>query len=166
MSTTEQHDQQHEEHADGIVENRENKPPVYFNVLFYGLIIWGVIFMAYFLFSGWSSSGEFQEKMAAHKEQTGQASAAAPPPAPAAPAAAEQAAPDAAGIYNAKCAVCHGADAKGGVGPDLTGDYKSGKSADAIRESVAKGRTGGMPAFGTQLDDAETDALVELLQSY
>jgi cytochrome c oxidase cbb3-type subunit 3 len=59
-----------EEHADGIVENRENNPPVYFNILFYGLIIWGVIYMAYFLFSGWSSDAEFQEKMATHKEQS------------------------------------------------------------------------------------------------
>ena len=62
-------DSHNEEHADGIVENRENNPPVYFNILFYGLIIWGVIFMAYYLFSGWSSDAEFQEKMATHKEQ-------------------------------------------------------------------------------------------------
>lgn len=63
-------DMHNEEHADGIVENRENSPPVYFNILFYGLIIWGVIYMAYFLFSGWSSDAEFQEKMATHKEQS------------------------------------------------------------------------------------------------
>ena len=63
-------DIQTEEHADGIVENRETAPPVYFNILFYGLIIWGIIFMAYFLFSGWSSDAEFQEKMATHKEQS------------------------------------------------------------------------------------------------
>ncbi len=65
--TSEMHN---EEHADGIVENREQKPPVYFNILFYGLIIWGVIFMAYYLFSGWSSDAEFQEKMKAHQEQS------------------------------------------------------------------------------------------------
>ncbi len=55
---------------DGITENRVNKPPVYFNILFYGLIIWGVIFMAYYLFSGWSSEAEFQAKMKAHQEQS------------------------------------------------------------------------------------------------
>jgi cytochrome c oxidase cbb3-type subunit 3 len=63
-------DMHNDEHADGIVENREQSPPVYFNILFYGLIIWGVIFMAYYLFSGWSSEAEFQEKMATHKEQS------------------------------------------------------------------------------------------------
>ena len=54
---------------DGIKENKEGKPPVYFNILFYGLILWGVIFMGYYLFSGWSSHDEFQEKMSAHQEQ-------------------------------------------------------------------------------------------------
>jgi cytochrome c oxidase cbb3-type subunit 3 len=57
------------EPIDGIKENRENKPPPYFNILFYGLIIWGIIFMGYYLLSGWSSHTEFQEKMDAHQEQ-------------------------------------------------------------------------------------------------
>ena len=67
MTTSDLHN---EEHADGIVEDREQSPPVYFNILFYGLIIWGVIFMAYYLFSGWSSDAEFQQNMTIHKEQT------------------------------------------------------------------------------------------------
>ena len=67
MTTSDLHT---EEHADGIVEDRQQAPPVYFNILFYCLIIWGVIFMAYYLFSGWSSDAEFQQKMTTHKEQT------------------------------------------------------------------------------------------------
>ena len=78
MSTTDPH---HEEHADGIVEDREQAPPVYFNILFYGLIIWGVAFMSFYLLSGWSSDQEFQEKMAAHKGEPVQQQAAAPEPA-------------------------------------------------------------------------------------
>ena len=57
---------------DGIKENKENKPPPYFNLLFYGLILWGIIFMGYYLLSGWSSHSEFQEKMKAHQEQVSQ----------------------------------------------------------------------------------------------
>ena len=57
---------------DGIKENRENKPPGYFNLLYYGLIVWGIVFMGYFLCSGWSSHNEFQAKMQAHQSQTGQ----------------------------------------------------------------------------------------------
>lgn len=57
---------------DGIRENKENNPPSYFNILFYGLIIWGVLFMGYYLLSGWSSHGEFQEKMDAHQQKYSQ----------------------------------------------------------------------------------------------
>lgn len=63
-------DQQTDEHADGIVEDRKQAPPLYFNLLFYGLIIWGVIFIAYFLLSGWSSHQEFEQKMETHQQQT------------------------------------------------------------------------------------------------
>ncbi len=60
--------QQHEHHDyDGISEDTERRPPLYFLVLFYGLIIWGVAYSAFYLFSGWSSAGEFQAKMQAHE---------------------------------------------------------------------------------------------------
>jgi len=54
---------------DGIREDREQKPPAYFNILFYGLILWAVAFCAYFLLSGWSSHDEFQEKMTIHQQK-------------------------------------------------------------------------------------------------
>ena len=56
---------------DGIIENRVTSPPIYFTVLFYGLIIWGMLFCGYFLFSDWSSHQEFEEKMAAYEERVG-----------------------------------------------------------------------------------------------
>ncbi|MDT8443691.1 MAG: c-type cytochrome [Desulfuromonadales bacterium] len=79
----EKHEHKHAVHEfDGIIENRVTTPPVYFTVLFYGLIIWGVAFMSFYLLSGWSSEAEFQEKMAAHQgEQTAQQQSAAAPPA-------------------------------------------------------------------------------------
>lgn len=55
------------ESFDGIKENRVNPPPAYFNLLFYGFILWGIVYAAYFLFSGWSSQGEFQEEMQEHQ---------------------------------------------------------------------------------------------------
>lgn len=161
----EQHDNSHHDH-DGIIEDREQRPPVYFNVLFYGLIIWGVAFMAFYLLSGWSSDAEFEQKMAAYEEQHKQQSAA-PAPEPAKeeqPAVATAAQPDGAALYGQRCAMCHGADAKGGMGPDLTAaEYIYGKTPDAIRESIAAGRDNGMPAFGNQLSDAELQALVDYL---
>ena len=56
---------------DGIKESHK-KAPVYFNIMFYGSILWAVIFVSYYLFSGWSSHGEFEEKMNVHQEQAAQ----------------------------------------------------------------------------------------------
>jgi len=72
MTTQDNIHSEKNEPFDGIKENRENKPPPYFNILFYGLILWGIIFMGYYLLSGWSSHGEFQEKMSVHQEQVSQ----------------------------------------------------------------------------------------------
>ena len=72
MTTQENLQSDQNDPFDGIRENRENRPPTYFNILFYGLIIWGIMFMGYYLLSGWSSHNEFQEKMSAHQEQVSQ----------------------------------------------------------------------------------------------
>jgi cytochrome c oxidase cbb3-type subunit 3 len=72
MTTQENIHSDQDEPFDGIRENRENKPPAYFNILFYGLILWGLIFMGYYLLSGWSSQGELLEKMDAHQQQYSQ----------------------------------------------------------------------------------------------
>jgi cytochrome c oxidase cbb3-type subunit 3 len=186
----EDHEHKHAVHEfDGIIENRVSSPPVYFTVLFYGLIIWGVAFSAFYLLSGWSSDAEFQAKMKAHDEQ--QQSAAAMPgtdsttpgtgpaaesppkePAPAASAAAAAApadgsAPDAEQLYAAKCAMCHGADAKGGFGPDLTTtDYEYGKNREAVFHTISEGRANNkMPAFKDQLKRPEIYALADYLLS-
>ncbi|MDT8440329.1 MAG: c-type cytochrome [Desulfuromonadales bacterium] len=157
----------HHDH-DGISEDREQRPPVYFTVLFYGLIIWGVAFCAFYLLSGWSSEAEFQEKMTRH-EQTYQKSP--PPPEPAKPAAAAVPAVaaveekiDAAAIYAQRCAMCHGQDAKGGIGPDLTAAaYNYGKTREAVTESISQGRPKGMPGFASQMSGAQIDAVVDYL---
>jgi cytochrome c oxidase cbb3-type subunit 3 len=165
MSTNDPH---HEEHADGIVEDREKAPPVYFSILFYGLIIWGIAFMSYYLLSGWSSDAEFQEKMAAHKgepmQQAAAQPAAKPEPQPAVQAAAATEA-SAEELYGKYCASCHGADGKGGFGPDLSGEYVYGKNEIAVQESIASGRPNSMPAFDKRLSGAEIDKLTEYLLS-
>lgn len=176
MTNTEHHD------FDGITENREQRPPVYFTVLFYGLIVWGVAFCAFYLLSGWSSQAEFQEKMKLHETGGKIASAPAvaakpaepvPPKAPeakAAPAtvaaaAATSAKPDAKALYAGKCAMCHGVDAKGGFGSDLTGaTFEYGKNREAIAMSIAQGRGNGkMPPFDGQLKREEIYALADYI---
>lgn len=55
---------------DGIVDNRVQHIPRGFTVLFYVLVIWGAIFCGYYLLSGWSSHGEFQNRMDAYQQAT------------------------------------------------------------------------------------------------
>jgi len=165
MSTT---DPRHEEHADGIVEDREQAPPVYFTILFYGLIIWGVAFMSFYLLSGWSSDAEFQEKMAAHKgEPPAQQEAAPTPETTPVPPAAEAPAAVAGGqeLYAKHCAGCHGAEGKGAFGPDLSGEYKYGKTDMAVEESISYGRPGNMPGFEKKLSSEQIKTLTDYILS-
>lgn len=160
MAMLEKHEHEHAFHDfDGLIEMRVNPPPGYFTVLFYGLVIWGVIFCAYFLLSGWSSEQEFRQEMAAFQERTQQAQPQ--PPAPSVPAAGAVGEPgQGENLYAQHCAACHGAAGQGGIGPALTGaDFSYGRSAEAVAESIRNGRPGGMPAFGNQLSAAEIDAL-------
>lgn len=169
MSVTDPHQ---EEHADGIVEDKTQAAPAYFNVLFYGLIVWGVIFMAYYLFSGWSSEAEFQQKMAAHKGETAtqqevpsSPATSSPQTAAAKPAPAVMPATGGNGeeLYARHCSGCHGDDGKGGFGPDLSGDYKYGKTVAAVIESIADGRPGNMPSFGKKLSEDEIKSLTDFI---
>jgi len=161
MSTTDPHQ---EEHADGIVEDREKAPPVYFTILFYGLIIWAVAFMAFYLLSGWSADAEFQEKMAAHKgEPVAQQQEATPAPATPAAVAAPAVAADGQALFKKHCAGCHGPEGKGAFGPDLSADYQYGKTNMAAQESIASGRPGNMPAFGEKLSNEEIETLTEFI---
>jgi cytochrome c oxidase cbb3-type subunit 3 len=157
MAMLEKHKHEHPAHDfNGLVEMRENAPPAYFSVLFYGLVIWGVVFCAYYLLSGWSSQEEFRQQMEAHRQEHA--------PAPMAPAATVTPAADGQGLFAQHCAACHGAAGKGGIGPDLTAaGLKYGRTAEAIRESIAGGRPGGMPAFGNQLAAPEIAALTEFV---
>jgi cytochrome c oxidase cbb3-type subunit 3 len=148
---------------DGISYRGETPPPTIFTILFYGLIIWGLVFMGYYLFSGWSSYDEFDQKKKAHD-----AAVAAKAPTKAAPAVGDMAGILEAGkkAFAERCAACHGADGKGGIGPDLSKkDLKYGKTDANLRESIEKGRPGGMPAFAGQLSHEQTEGLVRYLQS-
>ena len=161
MAMLEKHEHEHAFHDfDGLIEMRVNPPPRYFSVLFYGLVVWGVLFSAYYLLSGWSSEKEFRQEMAAFRERT-----QPPAPAPAAAAAPATAAPERGKeLYERHCAACHGAEGKGGIGPDLTdAEYRYGRSTEAVSESIRNGRPDGMPAFGNQLSAGEVESLAAFI---
>jgi|SRR5579863_1981812 cytochrome c6 len=76
---------------------------------------------------------------------------------------------DAAGTFKAKCAMCHGADGKGGkMG---TRDFASAdvkKESDAeLTDIITKGKPGPpkMPAYGDKLKDTEIKDLVAYIRA-
>lgn len=159
---------EHKEY-DGIKYKADDKMPAVFKLLLAGLLIWGVCFMGYYLFSGWSSEGEFARKKAAQEKLIAE-SRNAPQTQAAAGGHKEGNLADyiAEGKkeYAARCAACHGADAKGGIGPDLTRkELKYGRTAQALTESVANGRPGGMPGFRNDLSHEKLEGVVQYILS-
>lgn len=73
---------------------------------------------------------------------------------------------DAAATFKAKCAMCHGADGKGGkmgtkdfASPDIQ------KQSDAqLAETISKGRPPKMPSYAGKLTDAEIKDLVTYIR--
>lgn len=159
---SEQHD------YDGIKYREEKSSPGAFRILLTVLVVWGVLFMGYYLFSGWSSQAELdvarkaitEKKQVAHKsvEQTGASYQGT------AEHKVEGYVAVGKKLYATLCASCHGESAKGGVGPDLTvSKYKYGKARLDVAKSISEGRPGGMPAFSSQIDKEQVEGLVEFV---
>jgi cytochrome c oxidase cbb3-type subunit 3 len=153
---------------DGIKYRDEKSLPGIFRILFAVLVIWGVIFIGYYLFSGWNSQSEADVagKALAEKKQAAHKSVEA--------TAVHQGSGHkietyiAAGkqLYAKHCVACHGEAAKGVVGPDLTASkYKYGKARLDITKSISEGRPGGMPSFSSQINPEQIESLVEFLLS-
>lgn len=146
-----------------------NRSPAIFRLLLGGLVIWGVLFMGYYLFSGWSSDKEFAEKKKIADARLVEAEKKENVPAPGGGTVHKEADPAVAldlgkKAYAERCASCHGPDGKGGIGPDLTkAEYKYGRSESNIEESIEKGRPGGMPAFGKELSHEQLEGVVKFV---
>jgi cytochrome c oxidase cbb3-type subunit 3 len=152
---------------DGIKYREEKSSPGVFRILFTVLAVWGVIFMGYYLFSGWSSQSEADaakkvkdaQKQGAHKtvEATGTAYQGGGHSVETYVVAGKK-------LFGSHCASCHGESAKGSVGPDLTvSKYKYGKGRLDIAKSISEGRPGGMPAFKSQVNPEQIESLVEFM---
>lgn len=66
--------------------------------------------------------------------------------------------------YN--CSGCHGGHAGGGMGPSLRDPvWLYGNRDDQIFDSIADGRSNGMPAWGTKIPEAQIWQLVAYIQT-
>ena len=75
-----------------------------------------------------------------------------------------------AAVFTERCAGCHGADGRGIVStgtPNFTSRDLQAKLTDRqISETIRNGRSGLMPAFGTQLDDRQISALTDYIRGF
>ena len=127
-----------------------NKVPRGFLVLLFGLIAFGVYYIAAYTpgISGWSQYKTFEKEAAADRAK---AAAAAAKMIENPYEHDEKYEAEGKVLYAGKCAGCHGKDLKGGDGPPLIGHLKYGEEDGPKFESIAKGRPGGMHAFETEL---------------
>jgi cytochrome c oxidase cbb3-type subunit 3 len=134
---------------DGIGEE-DNPIPLWFNLGFYGFIVFGIVYILFYTLSGWSSRGQYEAQVAAAAKRAEAVRAALPTENPfrGDPAAIAQGAE----TFKTICAACHKPDGTGLVGPSLVDPYwKYGDTDDDLFHSVYDGRPGGMPAWGPQL---------------
>jgi cytochrome c oxidase cbb3-type subunit 3 len=126
-----------------------NKVPRGFLILLFGLIAFGVYYIAAYTpgISGWSQYRVLSKEMEADRAKAASASKMTGNPYE----RDEKAVAEGQVIYAGKCISCHGKDVKGGDGPSLTAHLKNGEQDGQKYESIAKGRPGGMPAFETEL---------------
>lgn len=80
---------------------------------------------------------------------------------------ASAAAQEAAATYKAKCAMCHGADGKGGkMGTkDFASPEIKGMTDAQLTEVITKGKPPRMPAYGDKLKESEIKELVAYIRT-
>lgn len=134
---------------DGIGEE-DNRIPPWFNVSFAGTIVFGVVYSFFYIFSDWSSAGQYLDQVAAAEARSAAVLAAAPDENPYRGDA--QAIQEGEQVFLSICAACHKPDATGLVGPSLVDTYtKYGESDESLFQTVANGRPAGMPPWKAQL---------------
>lgn len=143
---------------DGIGEE-DNPIALWFNVTFLATIAFAVLYVLYYLLSGWSQRSQYQAEVERSGAVAEEAHAAMPTRNPYRGDAAAIA--EGKQIFETICAACHRPDGSGLVGPSLVDPYwKYGHSDEELFETVSKGRPGGMPPWGAQLG---TDKIWEAL---
>lgn len=128
---------------------KHNRIPRGYLVLFFGLVAWGIAYIALYTpeLSGWSQYNVFR----AERERSMRAAAAAPASHENPYEQDPKAIAEGAGLYDANCAGCHGKELRGDVGPSLLGHLAYGETDADKYTSIAGGRPNGMPGFADQL---------------
>jgi cytochrome c oxidase cbb3-type subunit 3 len=158
---------------DGIREY-DNPMPGWLMAIWWGALIFGAVYIAFYALSFGEGSMEAEYRGEAQKAVTAvDAYFAEHPLVPPSPAALLAGTRDPAVLETGRarfartCAACHGEQAQGLIGPNLTDDrWIHGGSVEQIFQTIAKGWPAkGMPPWGRALKPEELAALVSYVRS-
>lgn len=129
----------HDKEFDGI-KQADNKMPSWYVISFIVSIIWGLLYLGYYMTTDFQQEEEFSAEVATHLKKYKQATVDANIINPFKG--------DAAGIANgekhyvAKCAACHKPDMTGLIGPNLTDtEWIFGNNDTEVYNVIMEGRT-------------------------
>lgn len=159
--------------ADGIEELDNPLPAWWFN-LFVLTLVFGVVYLLLMPglgnfkgLLGWTSHKQWQEEVAAAERHHAAQFDNFLELEAAQLAADNDAMKMARRMFANNCSVCHGSDARGAFGfPDLTdNDWLYGGQPAQIRQSIAAGRKGAMPAWGKVLNERQLQVVADYVDS-
>jgi cytochrome c oxidase cbb3-type subunit 3 len=168
------HDQVIQGHKYDGIKEYDNPMPGWWVWLFYVCIVFAVVYFVGITFFDFVDTYEddlaqSQAELELIREAYAEANPSFTPDAASLAALADDPAAVEAGAatYAAVCAACHGAEAQGVIGPNLTDDYwLHGGSNMAIFEILKTGVTAkGMPAWESNLSAEERAQLVAFIRS-
>lgn len=134
---------------DGIGEE-DNDIPLWFNIGFYGLMVVGVVYILYYVGSGWTQESQYAAEVERLDAKYAAVRATLPKQNPYRGDAAAIA--EGQEVFNTICSACHLPTGQGLVGPSLVDPYwKYGNDDETLFLSVSEGRPLGMPPWGPQL---------------
>jgi len=155
---------------DGIKEREEGKKkmPFAITILFSVLVLIGLTYIYLFTphITGWTQTAQYESKMNAYqalsptkqKEAKGTGTEAH---------ASMEALARGEKIYKENCAMCHGDNLQGVVGPSLMGPkFKYGASLEDHIRVISKGTSNGMPGFESQLGTGKVNDVANYIHAH
>ena len=158
---------------DGIEEYDNPLPRWWFN-MFILTVVFSVIYLILYPgmgnfkgLLGWTSEGQWQEQMAEAEARYGPLFARYHDTPVEELSATPEALKMGARLFANNCSQCHGSDGRGSYGfPNLADDsWLYGGSPEAIRTSIANGRAGAMPAWGSVIGETGVDNVTHYIFS-
>ncbi len=143
-------------------EEGRHKMPIGMTVLFTGLVLFGLVYIYRYTpqTTGWTQTGQYEQRMGAHKAEvvTHEVKEVE------AGMSESGSAAEGSAIYKKDCAMCHGENLEGGIGPALTGPkFIHGNTLADHARVIADGTPNGMPGFGKQLGPAKVRAVAHYI---